>query len=65
MHVTHVVCDLNLQRRIADGRRAALVRSLGRKKGRRWLPWSKGSRAVPDASALKPCREDVGHALKF
>ena len=59
MHVTHVVCDLSQQRRRAEARRASVVRAVRRRRRRG------GATTVLDADALKPTREDVGHALSF
>jgi hypothetical protein len=56
---------VNLQRRIAEARRASLVRSVGRRSGFAW--WFRRARIEPDhdASALKPQTEDFGHAIRF
>jgi len=64
--VSHVVWDLNLQRRIAEAQRDSAARSVGRKKVRGRWPWSRRElTGVADGSALRPATEDVSHALRF
>jgi hypothetical protein len=56
---------VNLQRRIAEARRASLVRPVGRRSGFAW--WFRRARpaADVDASAARPFREDFEHAIRF
>jgi hypothetical protein len=55
---------VNLQRRIAEARRASLVRSVGRRGGFRWLRRARVEADV-DAGVLKPIQEDFTHAIHF
>lgn len=57
--VSHVPCDLDLQRRIREARRESTLRAvLRRRRGR-------GGPAEPSAVDLRPAGEDVWHSLRF
>jgi hypothetical protein len=69
---THPTCDLATQRRIAQARHDALVRSIGRNRGRRTIldrvlgrePGDRPRREVL-AADLEPQHEDVWKSLRF
>lgn len=63
--VDHPVCDMALQRRIADASRERLVRSIWRRK--RWMRRGSTTEGEPalDAAALVAHGEDVWKALRF
>jgi hypothetical protein len=67
----HPTCDLATQRRIAQARRDAVARSVGRNRGRRSLldrflgrePGERPRQVL--AEDLKPQHEDVWKSLRF
>ena len=69
--VTHPTCDLSTQRRIAEARRDAVARSVGRNRGRRSLldralGREHGERPAEIlAEDLRSPHEDVWRALRF
>lgn len=69
--VTHPTCDLSTQRRIAEARRDAVARSVGRNRGRRSLldralGREPGERPLEIlAEDLRSPHEDVWRALRF
>ena len=70
--VTHPTCDLSTQRRIAEARRDAVARSVGRNRGRRSLLDRALGREPRErrpveilAEDLRSPHEDVWKALRF
>jgi hypothetical protein len=62
--VTHPVCNLDLQRRIAEAKRETALRSFRRGRRGRWF--RRGTRPhTIDAKVLSPTGEDVGQAFRF
>lgn len=56
--VSHIPCDLDLQRRMREARRESAVRALLRRRRGR-------GGAEPVAVDLRPAGEDVWHSLRF
>jgi hypothetical protein len=69
--IGHPTCDMGLQRRIAETRRDVIIRSVGRKLGRRSLfdlvlrREARERLVNMDADAFRESGEDVWHALRF
>ncbi len=61
----HPICDMALQRRIADARRERLVRSMWRRRRRPRGESPSEAGPVLDAEALVVHGEDVLKALRF